>query len=67
MITTIYGDRDEALFEKREGRDENDNEVATWVEYWDNSVQPAVLVHRSAHIQLKRWPEGMSALQGVFQ
>ena len=63
MITTIYGERDESLFEKRTGIVDNDNERTEWVEYWDGET----LVHRSAHVALKRWPEGMNVLQGAFQ
>ena len=41
---------DEALLEKREGFVDNDNEYTTWVEYWLGEE----LVHRSAHVQLKK-------------
>jgi hypothetical protein len=34
MITTIYGEMDEALLEKRTGVDEDDRARAEWVEYW---------------------------------
>ena len=50
MITTTKGLMDEALLDKREGTIENDNETTTWVEYWLGGE----LVHRSAHVQLKR-------------
>jgi hypothetical protein len=50
MVTTIYGDMDESLLEKKEGVFEDDNELTTWVEYWKD----AELVHRSAHVTLKR-------------
>ena len=50
MITTTNGNMDESLLEKREGSIENDNETITWVEYWLNEE----LVHRSAHVALKR-------------
>lgn len=50
MITTIKGDMDESLLEKREGSLDNDVEYTTWVEYWLDGE----LVHRSAHIQLKK-------------
>jgi len=52
MVTTIYGDMDESLLEKREGTFEDDNELTTWVEYWKD----AELVHRSAHVTLKKMP-----------
>jgi len=50
MITTIKGLMDESLLEKREGVIDNDNELTTWVEYWHEGE----LVHRSAHVQLKK-------------
>ena len=50
MVTTIYGEMDESLLEKKEGVFEDDNEYTTWVEYWKD----AELVHRSAHVTLKR-------------
>lgn len=50
MITTTKGLMDEALLEKREGVVDNDNEYTTWVEYWHEGE----LVHRSAHVQLKK-------------
>ena len=50
MITTTKGLMDEALLDKREGTIDNDNETTTWVEYWMGGE----LVHRSAHVQLKR-------------
>jgi hypothetical protein len=50
MITTIYGEMDEAQLTKREGVDEDDRARAEWVEYWKESE----LVHRSVSIQLKK-------------
>ncbi len=50
MITTTKGNMDESLLEKREGTIDNDNETTTWVEYWLEGE----LVHRSAHVQLKK-------------
>ncbi len=50
MITTTKGLIEEALLEKREGVVDNDNEYTTWVEYWYEGE----LVHRSAHVQLKK-------------
>jgi hypothetical protein len=43
---------DDSLLEKREGIVDNDNEQTTWVEYWLEGE----LVHRSAHVQLKKMP-----------
>ena len=52
MITTTKGEMDESLLEKREGTVDNDNEITTWVEYWLDGE----LVHRSAHVTLKKMP-----------
>jgi hypothetical protein len=43
---------DDSLLEKREGTLDNDNELTTWVEYWLEGE----LVHRSAHVTLKKMP-----------
>jgi hypothetical protein len=48
---------DDSLLEKREGSVDNDNEYTTWVEYWLDGE----LVHRSAHVTLKKMPSFMSA------
>jgi len=50
LVTTTKGEMDESLLEKREGSLDNDNESTTWVEYWLDGE----LVHRSAHVQLKK-------------
>ena len=50
MITTTKGDMDESLLEKLEGTVDNDNELTSWVEYWLEGE----LVHRSAHVTLKK-------------
>lgn len=50
MVTTIYGDMDEVLLLKKEGNFEDDNEITSWVEYYLDGE----LVHRSAHIYLKK-------------
>ena len=50
MITTTKGLMDEALLDKREGTIDNDNETTTWIEYWLTGE----LVHRSAHVTLKK-------------
>ena len=52
MITTTKGDMDEFLLEKKEGSIDDDNEYTTWVEYWLDGE----LVHRSAHVTLKKSP-----------
>jgi len=43
---------DESLLVKQEGTVDNDNELTTWVEYWLDGE----LVHRSAHVTLKKPP-----------
>jgi hypothetical protein len=50
LVTTTKGDMDDSLLEKREGTLDNDNELTTWVEYWLEGE----LVHRSAHVTLKK-------------
>jgi hypothetical protein len=50
IVTTTKGQMDDSLLEKREGSVDNDNENTTWVEYWLADE----LVHRSAHVRLKK-------------
>jgi hypothetical protein len=50
LVTTTKGDMDDSLLEKRDGKVDNDNELTTWVEYWLEGE----LVHRSAHVTLKK-------------
>ena len=50
LVTTTKGEIDESLLEKKEGSVDNDNESTTWVEYWLDGE----LVHRSAHVTLKK-------------
>ena len=50
LVTTTKGELDDSLLEKKEGVVDNDNETATWVEYWLEGE----LVHRSAHVTLKK-------------
>jgi hypothetical protein len=56
LVNTTKGQMDETLLEKKEGFVDNDNEYTTWVEYWLDDE----LVHRSAHVQLKK-PVTLSA------
>jgi len=62
MITTTKGLMDETLLEKKEGSVDNDHEYTTWREYWLDGE----LVHRSAHVTLKRpvFAFGEAALLG---
>jgi hypothetical protein len=50
LVTTTKGEMDDSLLEKKEGFVDNDNEHTTWVEYWHENE----LVHRSAHVTLKK-------------
>ena len=52
LVFTTKGEMDDSLLEKREGTVDNDNELTTWVEYW----LAGELVHRSAHVTLKKMP-----------
>jgi hypothetical protein len=52
LLFTTKGEMDDSLLEKREGTVDNDNELTTWVEYWLEDE----LVHRSAHVTLKKMP-----------
>ena len=52
LVTTTKGEMDESLLEKREGSVDNEIEYTTWVEYWLDGE----LVHRSAHVTLKKMP-----------
>lgn len=57
-IDGVRGQMDESLLEKREGVADNENDTAEWVEYWLEGK----LVHRSAHVKIKRMPEGMDGI-----
>ena len=50
IVTTTKGEMDDSLLEKREGIVDNDNENTNWVEYWLDGE----LVHRSAHVRIKK-------------
>jgi hypothetical protein len=58
MIQTIHGEMDETLLTKRSGVVDNDHEYTVWVEYWQDDE----LVHRSVHVTLKEWPEGLAGV-----
>jgi hypothetical protein len=61
LINTIYGEMEESSLDKTIGRFEDDNEITTWVEYRLKDE----LVHRSAHVHLKRG-EGAAVLAHAF-
>ena len=52
IVTTTKGEMDDSQLEKRGGTVDNENELTTWVEYWLDGE----LVHRSAHVTLKKIP-----------
>jgi hypothetical protein len=52
LVSTIHGEMDDSLLEKKEGSLDNDIEFTTWTEYWLNEE----LVHRSVHVTLKTSP-----------
>jgi hypothetical protein len=52
IVTTTKGDMDDSLLVKKEGSIDDENEYTTWVEYWLDDE----LVHRSAHVTLKKSP-----------
>ena len=62
IITTTHGDMDDAQLEKHEGVIDTDDERTTWVEYYLGTE----LVHRSAHVTLKKWPDGLGSLLQQF-
>lgn len=52
IVTTTKGNMDDSLLVKREGSVDNEDEHTTWTEYWLDGE----LVHRSAHVTLKKSP-----------
>lgn len=59
-VNTIRGEMDDSLLKKKEGSVDNDNENTTWVEYYLDGE----LVHRSAHVNLKRPLVSVSEIGG---
>jgi hypothetical protein len=53
LITTTKGLMDPASLRRVTGEVDNDDEHTTWVEYYDGDE----LVHRSAHVRLKKGVE----------
>ena len=62
IVTTTKGEMDDSQLEKREGTVDNENELTTWVEYWLEGE----LVHRSAHVTLKRMPSFAGGETAIF-
>lgn len=50
IVITTKGEMDDSLLEKREGVVDNEHEYTQWVEYWLEGE----LIHRSAHVRLKK-------------
>jgi hypothetical protein len=50
IIETTKGNMLESLLEKRTGKEEDENQILTWIEYWFEGE----LVHRSVDLYLKR-------------
>lgn len=59
LVTTTKGLMDADALERRAGVQEDENERAVWVEYWDGDE----LVHRSVDLTLKRgiFADGVTA------
>jgi len=53
---------DDSLLEHRSGTVDNDNEFTTWTEYWLDGE----LVHRSAHVTLKKPAVTCEAIAASF-
>lgn len=51
IIPTTKGPMDEELLVKQTGVVDNEDEYTTWTEYWLDGE----LVHRSAHVTLKKF------------
>ena len=62
IVTTTHGDMDDSLLDKKEGFVDNEDEYTTWVEYW----LAGELVHRSAHVTLKKAPSFAGAEAASF-
>ena len=62
IVITTKGEMDTSLLEKREGSLDNENELTTWVEYWLEGE----LIHRSAHVTLKKMPAFVGAEAASF-
>jgi hypothetical protein len=62
IVTTTKGEMDDALLERRSGELDNENELTTWTDYWLGEE----LVHRSAHVTLKKMPTFAGAEAASF-
>ena len=62
IVTTTKGEMADSLLEHRSGEVDNENEFTTWTEYWLDGE----LVHRSAHVTLKKMPSFVGAETASF-
>jgi predicted nucleotide-binding protein (sugar kinase/HSP70/actin superfamily) len=62
MITTTKGLMDESKLIKKTGSIDNENELTQWIEYYCEEE----LVHRSAHVQLKKNIVSSQSLTATF-
>lgn len=62
IVNTTKGEMDDSLLEHRSGTVDDENELTTWVEYWLDGE----LVHRSAHVTLKKVPNFAGAEAATF-
>ena len=56
QIETRLGLIDESELEKTEGIIDNEDEYTTWVEYRLKEDTSREVIHRSAHVTLKKFP-----------
>ena len=61
LVHTTKGDMDESLLEKKTGFIDNENEYTEWIVFYYQGE----LVHRSAHVTLKKMPS-MFGKEGQF-
>lgn len=71
MVTTTYGEIEEEYLIKRVGRHDDENETAEWVEYRLRDAlavggEAGELVHRSAHVTLKKPGTGAEAFAAAL-
>ena len=62
IVTTIHGDMDDSLLDRRVYRVETEDEATDVVEYWLDGE----IVHRSVHVTLKHAPIAFGS-QGGFR
>jgi hypothetical protein len=62
LVTTTKGDMDDSLLRRQDGELDNEDEHTTWTEYYLDDE----LVHRSAHVRLKKMPTFAGAEAASF-